>query len=81
MTFDDDFMAFNTGFGTARVLCKAAGIEWPPPETLIYAGVVYKRRRCSGVSDSVRGSMTALMRGAEYTRVGVLVENGSTHYN
>lgn len=81
MTFDDDFIQLNTEQGVKRLLCKPAGVEWPPPETINYAGFLYERVRYSQITDEQRAELTMLMRGAEYNCVGITDQAGSAHYN
>lgn len=81
MTFDDDFLQLNTEQGVKRLLCKKAGVEWPPPERINFAGFIYERARYSQITDEQRKDLTMLMRGAEYNLIGIDDTAASAHYN
>lgn len=81
MTFDDDFIQITTETGVKRMYCKALGLEWPPPEVINLSGFLYERVRYSQITDEQRTGLTMLMRGAEYTLVGITDQAGSAHYN
>ena len=73
MTFDDDFARIPIGILDRHInIClKDLQLTWPPPETLVYSGLIYKRERMSEITDEQRKSMTNVARGAEYSYVGL----------
>ena len=66
MTFDDDFIQLETFAGRIRVMCKATGIDWPPPETVEVEGFRWNRESYSQITDEQRAEMTFVARGALY---------------
>jgi hypothetical protein len=66
MLFSDDFLQLEFDGGTKRVLCRSAGVDWPPPETLNIMGFEMKRESYSRISDKDRASMAHVCRGALY---------------
>jgi hypothetical protein len=66
MTFDDDYMRFVFEHGRKDVSCKAAGVSWPPPETVEVLGFRMRLRRRSEITDEQRAGLTRVCRGAEY---------------
>lgn len=73
MTFDDDFILIHfKAVGPRRLLCKSAGIDWPPPEKITELGGQnfeddpLVRVSMSRISDEDRAAMPCVMRGAEY---------------
>jgi len=66
MTFDDDFVQLNLDGGVKRPTCKSLGLEWPPPEEIVFASFVFERIRYSEITDEQREGMTHVCRGAEY---------------
>lgn len=66
MTFDDDFVMFQTEAGPRRVFLKNIGKTWPPPERIDLMGFMYRRERMSEITDEQRAEMTHVCRGAEY---------------
>lgn len=81
MTFDDDFIQITQEGGIKRLYCKKLGLSWPPPEMINLNGFLYERVRYSQITDEQRTELTMIMRGAEYTLVGVTDQAGSAHYN
>jgi hypothetical protein len=73
MTFDDDFIRIPISVldRNINVTLKTLGLEWPPPEEFIWLGLVYKRERYSEITDEQRAGMTHVVRGAEYSYVGL----------
>lgn len=66
MTFDDDMLRFVLDGGTRAVSCKAAGLDWPPPDTLVVWDFKFTLHRRSELSDEDRAGMPYVIRGAEY---------------
>ncbi len=65
MTFEDDFLKLDDiGF----ILCSKLNLEWPPPETVEFAGISFERIRYSQITDEQRAEMTHVARGAEYQK-------------
>lgn len=81
MTFDDDFIQLNTSAGVRRFPVKANGMDWPPPERIVWEGFVYERERYSQLTDEQRTEMDFIMRGAEYNCVAATNEAGSAFFN
>jgi hypothetical protein len=73
MTFDDDFIRIPISVidRSINVPLKMLGLEWPPPEEISYSGLIYKRERYSEITDEQRKDMTHVVRGAEYSYVGL----------
>lgn len=73
MTFEDDFLLFQTPSGPRRIRCQHLNIQWPPPETIRlrgfeppYTDIDFKLLRRSEISDADRSELTHVCRGAEY---------------
>lgn len=66
MTFDDDFIQLEFRGGTKRILCSAAGIQWPPPPELDVDGFRMRLESMSRITDEQRSGLTRLCRGAVY---------------
>lgn len=66
MTYDDDHIQLETFSGRRRVTCKAAGIAWPPPETVEIGGSSWNRESYSQITDEQRAELTFVARGALY---------------
>lgn len=73
MTFDDDFLLFQTPTGPQKLRCTQLGIQWPPPATLRLRGfeppfsdIDFRLLRMSAITDQQRAGMTHVCRGAEY---------------
>lgn len=67
MTFDDDFIQVVVeGVGVVRFPCAPAGIDWPPPDLIMFNDVMYRQVRRSAITDEQRAEMTHVARGAEY---------------
>ena len=68
MTFEDDFVRITDNDGIAvNVTCVSIGIQWPPPATLVFQGLVFRRVSYSSIPDEAREKMTHVCRGAEYS--------------
>ena len=70
MTFDDDYMQLVFDGGVKRMSCKAAGIDWPPPDRIEIEGFAMVLRRRSQITDEQRSELTHVCRGAEYVAEG-----------
>jgi len=72
-TFDDDFARIPIGIldRHINISLKDLQLTWPPPEVLIYSGLIYKREHMSEITDEQRKGMTNVARGAEYSYVGL----------
>ncbi len=69
MTLDTDFMQFAAdGRVVGRVMCKQAGVEWPPPEFVNTPDGLWRRESYSQWSDDVADHPN-LARGALYVPV------------
>lgn len=66
MTFDDDFLQIEFAIGPRRVLCRSAGVEWPPPERLNIMGFEFQRASYSQITDEQRAGIDHVCRGARY---------------
>jgi hypothetical protein len=58
MTFDDDFVLFQTEAGPRRVFLKDIGKTWPPPARIDLMGFPFVRERMSEITDEQRADMT-----------------------
>ena len=71
-TFKGDIVRLPTAaMGDLNIPLVKLGLEWPPPEELAFSGLLYRRIRCSQITDEQRESMTHVIRGAEYEYVGI----------
>jgi len=66
MTFDDDYIRLRFDWGHRDLRCKAAGLDWPPPETIEVLTFRFRRERMSTLTDEQRADMKHVCRGAEY---------------
>lgn len=68
VTFDDDFIRI----GMITPTLKSLGLTWPPPQFIKInnhgelPNRLFKRVRCSDITDEQRAQMTHVARGAEY---------------
>lgn len=69
MTFDNDFIQFNTESGPKRITLNSVQLEWPPPERIKILEFVYVLIRRSEITDEHRSRMRHIARGAEYQLV------------
>jgi hypothetical protein len=66
MTFEDDMLRLD---GRIWVNCKKNGVEWPPPERVVWNDTTYVQVSRSRLTDEQRSEMTHVFRGAEYERL------------
>jgi hypothetical protein len=72
MTYDDDFVRLPTLVaGDVDIQLVRLDLEWPPPERLVFSGLVYARESYSEITDEQRAEMTHVVRGAQYVYVGL----------
>jgi hypothetical protein len=72
MTFDDDMVRLPTLIaGDVNIPLVKLGLEWPPPEEIIFSGICYRREVYSQITDEQRAELTHVIRGAQYEYVGL----------